>query len=428
MKKAIVVGSGAGGAAVAKELQGAFEVIILEAGGAFKPFTVKMSLLEALKKTGTLFDEREIRFLMPAMQIRKTGEGMVLINGIGLGGTTTLTTGNALRHDTALKALGIDLDTEFQELSREVPISTNHQRTWGDVTKRLFGISCDMGLDPLPTPKMGESGHCVKCGRCVLGCAFGAKWDSRRFLDGALRNGAELVTRCTVKKVVIANGRATGVLAKKGLRERFYPADLVILAAGGLATPLILEQSGIACEKRLFVDPVLCVAAVRENSHQHREIPMPFVIQHDRFIVSPYFDYLSFFFNKAWKYPAKDIVSVMIKLADSNRGSVSHGKIDKTLTDEDRKNLSEGIELCTEMLNRLDGVTSPVFLGTLNAGHPGGMLPLTRAEAATLHHDCLPENLFVADATLFPESLGNPPMLTIMALAKRISTICKGMG
>ena len=60
-------------------------------------------------------------------------------------------------------------------------------------------------------------------------------------------------------------------------------------------------------------------------------------------------------------------------------------------------------------------------LGTRNAGHPGGMLPLTENEKASLHHPSLPDNLYVADATILPRSMGNPPMLTIMALAKKIA-------
>ena len=61
------------------------------------------------------------------------------------------------------------------------------------------------------------------------------------------------------------------------------------------------------------------------------------------------------------------------------------------------------------------------FLGTLNAGHPGGTLPLTERERDTLHDPRLPENLYVADATILPRSMGNPPILTIMALAKKIA-------
>jgi hypothetical protein len=64
-----------------------------------------------------------------------------------------------------------------------------------------------------------------------------------------------------------------------------------------------------------------------------------------------------------------------------------------------------------------------IILGTLNAGHPGGMLPLTAAEKDSLHPSVLPSNLYVADATLHPEALGNPPILTIMALAERIASL-----
>lgn len=62
-------------------------------------------------------------------------------------------------------------------------------------------------------------------------------------------------------------------------------------------------------------------------------------------------------------------------------------------------------------------------LGTLNAGHPGGMLPLTAGEKDTLHSPVLPANLYVADATILPKSMGFPPIMTIMALAKRIASI-----
>jgi choline dehydrogenase-like flavoprotein len=48
------------------------------------------------------------------------------------------------------------------------------------------------------------------------------------------------------------------------------------------------------------------------------------------------------------------------------------------------------------------------------------MLPLTEATAASMHPTGLPENVYIADASLFPGSLGNPPILTIMALAKKI--------
>jgi choline dehydrogenase-like flavoprotein len=172
------------------------------------------------------------------------------------------------------------------------------------------------------------------------------------------------------------------------------------------------------------VDPVLCVAGLRKKVSLQNEISMPFVVQRDRYILAPYIDYLSYFFNRDWRHPLEDVVSLMIKLADTPAGHVKGRTISAGLSGIDRTRISEGVDLCAEVLRRFGIKDAEMFLGTMNAGHPGGMLPLTAREAASLHHARLPENLYVADATLFPDSLGNPPILTIIALAKRISKLC----
>lgn len=424
-KKVIIVGTGAGGATVAKELANLYDVVIVEAGREFQPFKANLSGLEKLRKTGLFFDERQIQLLFPSMKIRKTADKMVLVNGIATGGTTTLSTGNALRMDKDLKAIGIHLNDEFNELFEEVPISIEHHKKWRSATKRLFDICHKMGFEPQITPKMGLYHHCIQCGRCVLGCPQGVKWDSRKFLQIALKNGARLMTGACVIKVAIRNGSAVGVHIEKNWRRRFLPADLVILAAGGFGTPVILHNSGIKCEPKLFVDPVLCVAAEWHDAMLNREIPMPFFIQQKHFMVSPYFDHLSFYFNRDWRVPARRILSLMIKLADENNGSIRGKKINKKLLKIDRDRLQKGIELCTEILLQFGVTRKHIFLGTINAGHPGGMLPLTKQSAITFHPEALPNNLYVADATLFPRSQGNPPILTIMAMAKRVSHMCK---
>ena len=151
---------------------------------------------------------------------------------------------------------------------------------------------------------------------------------------------------------------------------------------------------------------------------------MPFVVQREGYILSPYFDFVSYLFNKDWKYPASDILGVMIKLADQETGAISKGHLEKSLTWQDNVKLLEGVELCQEILAHLGIKKDKTFLGTLNAGHPGGMLPLTKEEATTFHARRLPGNLYIADSTLFPQSLGNPPILTIVALSKRVSRVC----
>ncbi len=52
MKRAIVVGSGAGGATVAKELQGAYQVTVIEAGQLFRPFNRDLNTIARARRTG----------------------------------------------------------------------------------------------------------------------------------------------------------------------------------------------------------------------------------------------------------------------------------------------------------------------------------------------------------------------------------------
>jgi ferredoxin len=173
-------------------------------------------MLEKVKRTGLLFNEKQIQWLFPAMKIGKTRDGMVLVKGIGQGGTTTISAGNAVRRDQDLKAIGIDLDIEFQELSQEIPITTDHQRNWHPLTREVYSICQQMSLQPEATPKMIQRKLCTGCGKCVLGCQRGSKWDSRNYLNQALEKGAELVSGWRVQRVLIEKGRAKGVVATNG--------------------------------------------------------------------------------------------------------------------------------------------------------------------------------------------------------------------
>jgi choline dehydrogenase-like flavoprotein len=163
-----------------------------------------------------------------------------------------------------------------------------------------------------------------------------------------------------------------------------------------------------------------------DGCHADEDVPMPFFVEGDGYIISPYFDYLSFFFNREWRRPRHNIVSVMVKLADDEKGSVDgRQKVQKTLSTSDKRRLGSATESCIEILTRLGARRDTIFLGTLNAGHPGGTLALTGLEPDPLHADSLPRNVYVADASLLPRSLGKPPSLTIMALARRVALLCR---
>ena len=106
-----------------------------------------------------------------------------MVLGRGVGGTTTLATGNAVRADEGLKKIGIDLDAEFNELYSELPITTDHQRFWSPITKQTFQVMQEMGMDPQPMPKLLRPSNCRLCGHCSIGCSTRAKWDTRELLE-----------------------------------------------------------------------------------------------------------------------------------------------------------------------------------------------------------------------------------------------------
>ncbi len=410
----------------AKELQGHFQVTILEAGDEFRPFKYNVNNLSKFRKTGVFLDERMISALFPAMRIKKASSGMILVYGRCTGGTTTLACGNGVRYDKGLQKLGINLDQEFEELEQEVPATTDHQKYWSPQTKALFEACEQLGFEPVPTAKLIDFDKCAQCSRCVLGCRTGAKWDSRSLLQESIAKGAVLKKNCEVTKLGIdpKSNTVHTVYAKENNRQTTYSADLIVLAAGGLETPIILDNSGISCEPNLFVDPVLCVAAQYKDAGQDRQMPMAFLMERDGYMLSPYMDYLSYFFNKSWRLPSADILSMMIKLSDSGSGESKSNGLKKDLTKRDQDRLQTAVAESKAILGKMGIAEKDVFLGTINAGHPGGMLPLTSEESESFHNPRLPENLYVADASLLPESLGNPPIYTILALAKRIARVC----
>ncbi len=375
-----------------------------------------------------------IRPLFPPMRVTRAAETAWSSSGASAtGGTTTLATANALRCDEALRELGLDLDAELTSLEEELAPSTDHAKVWRPATRQLHDACRTLGLAPQVMPKLVDYGRCRRCGRCVLGCPYGAKWDARKVLAQARAAGAGLMTGVTVERIATDGpgqprcrpGRARGVVVRARGRRRLLPADLVVVAAGGLGTPAILEASGIRTDPRLFVDPVLCVAAEVPGVDLHREVPMPFVVDRGTFIVSPYFDHLSFFFDPRWRRPPSRILSLMIKFADAESGSVTRRRVRKGLTESDRRIVAEAVEVCEEIFASLGVPRNALFRGTLNAGHPGGTLPLRAEQAGDLHDERLPANVYVADASLLPRSLGKPPMLTVMALAQRVAAVCR---
>jgi choline dehydrogenase-like flavoprotein len=109
------------------------------------------------------------------------------------------------------------------------------------------------GLHPYPAPTAANSvpydgrPACNNCGFCAyFGCPIHAKGDPVGPLRRALVSGrAELRPETFVSRILVQNGRATGVeyVDKDGV-TRTERADHVVVAGGGLETPRLLLLSG----------------------------------------------------------------------------------------------------------------------------------------------------------------------------------------
>jgi choline dehydrogenase-like flavoprotein len=421
--RVIVVGSGAGGATVARELQSnGFEVSILEAGSPFKPFTRNISWSEPLRRWGLLGDEGNFRHLFPHMNMLRSSADLLLVRGLTTGGSTVLSCGNIVRTHRGLGEIGLDLTPEFQELEDKIHPKPFPQERWRPLTSKMYHVALEMGLKPQPTPKAVDPHLCVSCGLCEVGCHRGARWDSRRFLSEATNQGATLHTNCKVEKVILEKDTVKGVEINQQGKKKSLKADLVVLSAGGIGTPQILKNSGLKVENRLWADIVLTLGGVVPRARQLEEPPMVWFTEHENYILSPYLDILSHFFHKPWrKVSVKDRVGLMVKLADTEKGAVyEDGTVEKDITPHDNECFDEAVSLAKEIMMGA-GVSEPLVNGMYNGGHLGGTVPLKKGDVSLMKPSWLPDGLWVADLSLVPRSQGMPTILLTAALALKVA-------
>ncbi len=421
--RAIVVGSGAGGATIARELsQKGMEVIILESGGHFKPFTRRLSWTEPLRKMGLMGNEKTITRLFPYLETTRSSKELVLVRGRGTGGSTVLSCGNMVRADEGLNEIGLNLDSEFQELEDLIGVKEFPEERWRPLTQKMFQNAKKMGLDPQATPKAVDAIKCVSCGLCELGCANQSRWDSRRFLEDAIQNGAILKINTSVKKVLLENGRVKGVEIKSGRSSKAVYGDLVVLSAGGIGTAKILKASGLPAQDNLWADIVITLGGVAPGSKMLKEPPMVWYSHQKDYILSPYVDILSHWFHKPWKNVSiNDRVGMMVKLADLEEGAVyENGKVHKEISLDDKQKLEVAISQAREIMEN-SGVSGPYVKGMYNGGHLGGTVPLKKSDVGEMRPHYLPEGLWIGDLSLAPRSQGMPTILLTAALGLKVA-------
>ena len=479
----LVVGSGPGGAVVAKELaEAGRDVILLEEG---PPFGARDFRQEAGEAMGRMLREGGMRAargrtFIPTMQAIALGGGSLVNSAICARSPAWVFDKWAERTGTA-EITRAALDPHYDRVEAFLGVAP----TADDVLGRrnlLFKQGCDaLGLSSEPTFRNVRG--CRGSGECFTGCRHGAKRSTDvSYVPAAIRAGARVFSSVRAERLVISGRRAVGVRGRSvepfTWRESHparFDAEAVVLAAGCMATPLILLRSEVGGSsglvgRELQIHPGLAVMAVFPeridpwegatqgyHSLQFLEDGMKLeVLWSPPAVLAARFPGLGHDLQRHLRAYDRMAPFDVIIAAESSRGAVRprRGSWDPDIRFEldqrDVDRLQRGLAILSDIcwaagaeaiMPGLFGVpdllASPEEAAilrqmrltarhTITAGnHAFGTARMSaKSEDGVVDewgrcHDL--ENVYVADTSVFPGSPAVNPMLTCMALADRIA-------
>jgi choline dehydrogenase-like flavoprotein len=427
----VIVGSGPGGATVARQLarsKAGVAITLLERGRDWRNHPLYGTYPGAMLYT----DKQALLF---------TEEGLNVIRPLMLGGATGMYCGCAARPlPWWRQKYGIDLDAYAEATIAELGIAPLPPELRGTASTRIAAAAAELGMiwqpqDKFVWPRRTAGFDCDA--RCMLGCRCGAKWNAAEFVDEAVAEGIDLWTEATVERVLCEDGVATGVTGKVSGRPFVVTAGVIVLAAGGIGTPRILQRSGLADAGRgMTMDTTVMVYGHAPYRGIGYEPPMTWSHADDELgvmystLIDPW---LSYPLAMAQKGPAYALtwprwghtLGVMIKLKDEVSGEVRpDGRISKGLTGSDRQRLAQAEKAAGAILRQAGCDPDTIFTTPLRGTHPSGTVRIGEMLDTDLQTEI--QNLFVCDASVFPEALARPTVLTIISLAKRLSDFLLG--
>lgn len=261
----IIVGSGPGGATLAKELsQKKKKVLILEWG-------------DNDPLTGSFWWGAK-SLLWPGRSLLFTRQMLGLVRGIAVGGSTVFyyATSFPVPLDM-LKSHGLDITAEIQEARNELPIAPLEDELMGPMAGRIMESALDLGYKWRKLDKfMYQDRWKPEYPFSHYGDPNGVKWSARMYIDQAIANGAELVDRAKVSRVIIEDKTAIGVEFTRNGRSIQALAPKVIVSAGGVGSAVILRSSGVKhAGYDYFFDPLIGVRGIVDDINvPENEIPM----------------------------------------------------------------------------------------------------------------------------------------------------------
>jgi len=417
-KDYIIVGSGPGGATVAKELsQRKKKVLILEWG-------------DNDPLTGSFWYGAKT-LLVPGKSMLFTKQMLGMVRGITTGGSSVhyYATCYPVPFDM-LKSYGIDITEEVEEMRSELPVAPLKDAMMGPMTKRIMESAQDLGYKWQKLEKfMYQDRWKPEYPFGHYGDPHGIKWSARMYIEEAITNGAELIDRAKVTKVIIEDKSAIGVEFTKNGRNSTVFAPKIVLSAGGIGTPVIMRASGIKeAGYDFFFDPLIGVrGTVRNMKVPLSEIPMSAGVHMEDegymmtdmshpFATAAIFASGVFRFDKM--FSRRNTLQIMVKAKDELGGKLTdRGGIRKSLDQNEKRKLLKGYERAKEILKNAGAKN--IFKTGYLAAHPGGTVKVGNLVDSNLKTEY--DNLYVCDCSVIPEAWGLPPTSTIIGLGKRLA-------
>ncbi len=393
----IIIGSGAGGAIIARELaKNKIPVTIIEKG----PYIDS-------KDAFNYYDSYN--------------DSVDLLTTTCVGGATIVSMSNMVRAlDSELHEYGVDISSEYEYVEDLVGVHDLDDSHIGKGTQLFLDAGKELGLKTLKMPKAIREKDCIQCGKCAFGCPADAKWSGKDFIDEAVDDGATFISEAEVTEVIVEDSKVKGVKYIKNNIEESIFSDTVILSAGAIGSTLLLRSAGIDAGRKIFFDPFVTVGGYLKDINFNTEVQMAGLVIGNNFVLSPHFSSFTIGNMDDKKVENKDILSIMVKTADEAEGYVDDdGDVVKINTIKDIRYLAEGVATAGFILEKA-GVDPTTIASTLYRGaHPGGTAPI--GEIVDSNQETNIKGLFVSDASVLPISPGKPPILTILALSKRLS-------
>lgn len=352
-----------------------------------------------------------------------------------IGGTTTSSIGNACFSCSGCYSNSImqqfedknlDIFEELLEASGELNVKYFPKKLWGHSTQLIADAGQKLGYIVEPMPKFINFEKCTFCGKCVNGCLFDAKWDGTYFIKEALEYGCDLIADFNVFEVLHENNKVVGVVGiDKNNEKHVFKAKKVIVSAGALNTPIILKNSGIDnVGGQIFFDIFTTIGGYLEDANLKNELMMGVKAEFGPYFLSPHYSMqlLPLMEDKGIKASEKDVVGLMLKFADTCIGTIDNlGNIEKTLTKSDVDLIKEGYKKAIDILVEMGVPIESIVATSLKGAHPGGTAAV--GEVVDNNFESEIEGLYVCDASVIPQAPGRPPILTIVAIAKKVAKI-----